>query len=415
MKKLITVLFVLGLTLPVNAQIDLKDKLKGAINPDELITLSEAIPFDQAIQMLSKVSEKIAGKRIVIIANDSLKKPIGIEIDKMQYKKALFIIVQYHNLIVEETQTTLIVRRKDESKLSLDPKTYAPITEREVKISAVIFEANLDDLKERGINWEYLLSQAGITLDPNLITLPSTASSTTAAPTPTSSQFQVSTSTSFNLGKWDGTATGLFKFFETENLGQIIARPIITARNGVLGKTQVGDEFSIKEKDFAGNLVDRFYPTGTIIQVTPYIYNEEGLNYVLLKLTVERSSVLSRDATSTDVSKNVITTDVLLLDGEETALGGLFQNQDVTIRRGIPFLKDLPWWVLGIRYLTGYDSKELIKKEIIMLIKAQIIPSLKDRIQKMKEDAALQNLRQENSDAMDKYKKQILQKENETK
>jgi general secretion pathway protein D len=410
MKKIITILFVLGLTLSINAQIDLKDKLRGYVNPEELVTLSENIPFDQAIQVLSKVSEKIAGKRIVLAAGDSLKKPIGVEISNMQYKKALFIIVQYHNLIVQETQTTLIVRKKDETKLNLDAKTYASVTEREVKISAVIFEANLDDMRERGVNWEFLLSQAGISIDPSLITSPVTTSSSTSTTT-TSSQFQVSGSTSYNIGKWDGTATGLLKFFETENLGQIIARPIITARNGVLGSTHVGDEFSIKEKDFAGNLVDKFYPTGTIIEATPYIYSEEGLNYVLLKLKVERSSVLSRDATSTDVSKNVVTTDVLLLDGEETAIGGLFQNQEVVIRRGIPFLKDLPWWFLGIRYLTGYDSKEFIKKEIVMLIKVQIVPSLKDRVQKLKEDAALQNIRQENSDAMDKLKKQIQEKE----
>jgi len=416
MKKLITILILFVLTFTVNAQIDLQDKLKGAVNPDELVSLSETITFDQAIQVLSKVSEKITGKKIVSSVN--LTTPIGVEIDKWPYKKALFVIVQYNNLIVDETESTVIIKRKDESKTKLAKETYAPIDEREVKISAVLFEANIDDLRERGINWEFLLSQSGLSIGTKIITLQeqqqqqsSSATNTTIIQKPPT--YEINNSTNFATGKWDGTATGLFRFLETNNLGEIIARPIITARDGVEGKTQIGNDFSIKERDFAGNLIDKFYPTGTIITATPHIFNEQGITYVLLKLNIERSSVVARDALSTNVSKNVVTTDVLLLDGEETAIGGLFENQEISVRRGIPFLKDLPWWVFGIRYLTGYDSQETVRKEVIMLIKAELLPSLKDRIEKIKEDSALRDIRHENFDKMDKLKKQLEKKEDQ--
>jgi len=416
MKKLITILILFVLTFTVNAQIDLQDKLKGAVNPDELVSLSETITFDQAIQVLSKVSEKITGKKIVSTVN--LTTPIGVEIDKWPYKKALFVIVQYNNLIVDETESTVIIKRKDESKTKLAKETYAPIDEREVKISAVLFEANIDDLRERGINWEFLLSQSGLSIGTKIITLQeqqqqqsSSATNTTIIQKPPT--YEINNSTNFATGKWDGTATGLFRFLETNNLGEIIARPIITARDGVEGKTQIGNDFSIKERDFAGNLIDKFYPTGTIITATPHIFNEQGITYVLLKLNIERSSVVARDALSTNVSKNVVTTDVLLLDGEETAIGGLFENQEISVRRGIPFLKDLPWWVFGIRYLTGYDSQETVRKEVIMLIKAELLPSLKDRIEKIKEDSALRDIRHENFDKMDKLKKQLEKKEDQ--
>jgi general secretion pathway protein D len=418
MKKLLIILFLFGLTFSVNAQIDLQEKLKGAVNPDELVSLSETITFDQAIQVLSKVSEKITGKRIVSTVN--LKTPIGVEIDKWPYKKALFVIVQYNNLIVEETESTLIVKKKEEAKTAtLTKDVYAPVDEREVKISATLFEANIDDLRERGINWEFLLSQSGLSLGTKIITLQEQQQQQSTAATgqtqviqkpPT---YEINNSTNFTMGKWDGTATGLFRFLETNNLGEIIARPIITARDGVEGKTQIGNDFSIKERDFAGNLIDKFYPTGTIITATPHIFTEQGINYILLKLNIERSSVVSRDALSTDVSKNTVSTDVLLLDGEETAIGGLFENQEISVRRGIPFLKDLPWWVLGIRYLTGYESQETVRKEVIMLIKAELLPSLKDRINKIKENSALRDLRQENFDKMDSYKKQLEKKENQ--
>jgi len=75
-----------------------------------------------------------------------------------------------------------------------------------------------------------------------------------------------------------------------------------------------------------------------------------------------------------------------MLNGEETIIGGLFTNEEVVTRSGIPFLKDLPWWVFGIRYLTGSDKKEVIKREIVIVIKVEILPPLKERIAQKKGD-----------------------------
>ena len=175
--------------------------------------------------------------------------------------------------------------------------------------------------------------------------------------------------------------------------------------NGVQGRTQVGSDISIKERDFSGNLIDRFYSTGTIIEVTPYLYNEDGIDYIYLKLKVERSSA-QPDVLSTEIRKTLATTSVLLLDGEETAIGGLFVNEEATVRRGVPFLKDLPWWVFGLKYIFGYDSKEYATKEIIMLIKADILPSLKERISTKKDEGALRKEIKANIEALEKYKKE---------
>jgi type IV pilus assembly protein PilQ len=42
-------------------------------------------------------------------------------------------------------------------------------------------------------------------------------------------------------------------------------------------------------------------------------------------------------------------------------------------------LKDLPWWVLGIRYLTGSDQTILTKKEVVILLKADLLKTLETR------------------------------------
>lgn len=411
MKKLIVIFILFGLMLTTHGQIDLKDKLKGYVRPDELVTLSETISFDQAIQVISIVSEKISGKKVVSLV--SITTPIGIEIDNMQYRKALLIIVQYNNLFLEEAEFTIIVRRKSDVKGKGD-SSFVSIDEREVKISAVMFEANIAEMREQGINWEFLLSQTGLSVGGKLVSFQDQTSTTAGQTTQNPPQFNLNSKSTFSMGPWDGTATALFKFFEDENLGKIISRPVITAINGKQGKTQVGSDFSIKERDFAGNLIDKFYQSGTIIEVTPNIMTDEGIDYVYLKVRMEKSSVII-GSLSTEKPKTEVTTNLLLLNGEETAIGGLITNEETTVRRGIPFLKDLPWWVLGLRYIFGYDQVSLSQREIILLIKAEILPTLKERFAKPKEQTILKKAIDQQRSDLEKYKEQATKKEKDVK
>ena len=45
----------------------------------------------------------------------------------------------------------------------------------------------------------------------------------------------------------------------------------------------------------------------------------------------------------TIVNKAKANTNLLMLDGEEVVIGGLYTSTTSTVRTGIPFLKDLPW------------------------------------------------------------------------
>jgi len=411
MKKLFIICMLVGLTVTfeTQAQADLQQKLKGYVNPEELVTLSETIPFTQAIEVMSKVSEKLTGKKIVCTAN--LTTPIGVEIEKMSYKKALIIIAQFNNLTVEETENATVVKRKDADKaVSAKEGTYAAVDEREVKISAVIFEADVNTMHEKGINWQALFSQSGLSVAGNLITASSSDSSSSSSSSTSSSSpsFTATAESNFKIGKTDGTITAALNFFETENLGKVISRPTISVVNGQKGRTQVGSDVAIKERDFSGNLIDRFYSTGTIIEVTPYIYNQDGIDYVYLDTKVEKSSALTgSSSTITEITKTAASTKLLMLDNEEVAIGGLFVNDETTIRRGIPFLKDLPWWFFGLKYIFGYDQISINNKEIILLIKVNITPTLKERIEQKKQERMLNKEWQKQTDDMQQYKDDI--------
>jgi type IV pilus assembly protein PilQ len=348
-------------------------RLKDYNNPDELVTLSQSLPFNEAVALLSKVSESTTGKRVVSTVNSD--NPIGIEIESMPYDKALFMIVQYAGLVMEEKEDVIIVKRLQGEEVKPD-EIYASVDSREVKISAVFFEVDVARTKEVGIDWKFLLSQNGLDLGTELIT--QTQSTTEAKVNP--SQYNISGASEFNLGDFYGQATAVFRFFESNNLGEIIASPNIVVRDKNKGRIQVGSDFSVRTRDFAGNIVEKFFPTGTIIEVTPHVYKENGIDYVLLNILVERSSFLLNEQT-TEIKKTNASTQVLVLNGEETILGGLFVNEQTVVRNGIPFLKDLPWWVFGIRYLTGSDQTIDSKKELVILLKTELLPTLKERLE----------------------------------
>ncbi|MFH1194108.1 MAG: hypothetical protein V1720_00270 [bacterium] len=408
MRKITTILILFFAAVVLHAQTE-KELVKqlGGYNPEELVTLSETITYNQAIAVLSKVSEKLTGKRIVSTIQST--EAIGITIDKIPYMKALLIIVQYRNLMFEERENVIVVRNKDiDTKANLPADKYASVESREVKISALFFEANLSEMRERGINWSWLLSQSGISIGSEFITFGVT-DSTAKASTPS---FDLNTNTEFEMGNFAGNASAAFRFFESENIGEIIAQPSISVRDGQAGRIQIGSDISIKRQDFAGNVLETFYSTGSIIQVTPYIFTEDGLDYVLCKLDVQRSSA-NPDITRTEITKTQAATEILLLNGEETVIGGLYTTEESTVRNGIPFLKDLPWWVFGIRYLTGYDSKKVTKKEVMILIKIDIVPTLKERVAQKKSEVLIREQMEKDEDVMNRIKLEIEKKKQE--
>jgi general secretion pathway protein D len=359
-------------------------RFKTYNNPDELVTLAQTLPFNSALELLSKVSESTTGKRIVSTVDK--EDPIGIEIENMPYDKALLIIVQYSGFIFEEKEDVIVVKRPGKDPADdRTPETYASVNSREVKISAVFFEMDVNESRQRGIDWKFLLSGKGFNIGSEIISETKQAQQDGGSGSGQQQQgippsWRLGSSAEGQIGNFFGEATAVFKFFEQENLGEILASPNIIVRDKNQGRIQIGSDFSVRTRDFAGNTIERFFPTGTIIEVMPHVYTEEGIDYCLLNVMVERSTFQTSELV-TEIRKTTANTQVLMFNGEETVLGGLFVNEEAIVRNGIPVLKDLPWWFFGLRYIFGSDQKIVNKKELVILLKAEIVPTLKERSQ----------------------------------
>jgi general secretion pathway protein D len=395
LKPALFTLLMAVLILPVAAQNKLPQEYTTA---DEIITLSADMSFEQAFIILSKISIAKEGK--IIIDPAKRQGRIDVDIVNLPWKKAFEVILKAHRLkYVEHEKFYEVVG--DVEQVSED-KTKVTMTSREVRIEAIFFEGDRHALAESGVDWSFLRSgntmSGGFTVN--------------GASSVSSDIVEGNLSYSTNSGGIDYTVSGMFKAFESQNLGRILAQPYIVVLSGREGRIQVGQDFSIKTRDFAGNIIDNFFSTGTILTVIPTTFSENGVNYVHLKIHAERSNALP-DAVSTTINKSQADTQVLLLDGESTMVGGLYNREYKSVRKGVPYLKDLPWWVFGLRYLFGYDLKDGTDKELMVLLKASIIPDLKTRAGTSlkslnevfdKDQENYQNKMQQNWDSTDDFK-----------
>lgn len=358
-------------------------------SPEELVSIAPTASMDKALAAISEVSKKFVGK--IIIDTQHRIMPINIDIQGMPWRDALEAICWKNDIWYTEYESYIQITAAGggegggaASGATGNPeiqKELATFKSREIKISCVFLEANLQRLDEVGINWNFMKSTSNVTVD----------AAFTAADRVSSTIFKAQVTPKLKFANMDF----IVQFFSNYDLGEVIASPSVVVRSGEEGRIQVGEDFSIKERDFAGNLIDKFYSAGAIMKVHPQVITEQGVNFVHMVVEVERSSV-TPGSVSTIVAKSKASTNVLLLDGEETIIGGLYGTETSTIRTGVPFLKDLPWYVFGLRYIFGYNKEEMKKKELIILLKADIVPTLQERIaQKIKADGVYEQWREE--------------------
>ncbi len=349
------------------------------VSPEQIVTLTADLSIREAIEILSSTALSAAGKAIV--DPEERANPIGIDIYHRHWRDALELMLAHNRLwYIEGTESFLVFKPKlgPTGKPLFIPTgaedpTRITASTREVKIEAVFFEGDRKTLREIGINWSSLI-------DGKL----TVGGEVTGADQLSSSILSLSASGSGTSGNTEVKVEALMQAMESLDKGNIIARPEVTVADRKTGRIQVGQDFSVRTRDFAGNTIEEFFSVGTILEVIPTIVFGDERAYIHLHIHAERSTV-TPDPVTTTVNKTETDTDVLLYDGEQTAIGGLYVTKNNSTRRGIPFLKDLPWWVLGFRYLFGYNRDEKEISELVILMRAHLMPEASSRFSRRTE------------------------------
>ena len=400
MKRMIILAVCIVLTsLTVSAQNNRERRLllNDYVSPEELVSMSKTLPFDKAVLLFSDFSKKYMNKIIVDVSNN--KKPIGVDVENTYWYQAFESVLRANDLWYDEREEFFYVYSpKDSQKVAgtittgsgavisaaVDSTGKVLLKQRDVKISSVFFTVDVVKSLNAGINWSFFYSgdttQAG------------------SRPTQFGTEFYggfQDPKASASSGSSSGGSTispgffgrfvpaisftnvsALITFFQSNQLGDVLSGPTITVSSGKKGRIQVGQDIFITTRDISGNTIQQPLSSGIIIDVKPTVYEEKEIKFINLEVTAERSTASPGPV----INKSTASTFNVLYDGEEMVMGGLYTTVESAERGGVPYLKDLPWWVFGLKYLFGYDKQTNTTQELIILMKAELIPTLEERV-----------------------------------
>lgn len=406
-------IFLLCSTASSQDRDNLPREFREYTNPEEIVTFDRTTSFARAVDVINEFAQQFRGK--IVINRTETSGEIGISVPPMHWMDALKLILRVNNLyLVEQPEYYEIVTRES-LEAETQPQTtgatgqtgggegpVATTQTHEVRINAIFFEGNRRALREIGVDWSTISEnvpdeilgggdggqggggqgggQGGDrpSIPDSRFDGPFVQINSKGAQDVSENVFN----SLINFGEIGNTGIrvqALFSAFEADNLGEILASPTVKVMDGQEGQIQVGQDFSIKQRDIAGNVVENFFSVGTILTVTPQVITQNDTTFIHLDIAAERSSA-QPDPVSTVINKQEAETQSLLLDGEATVIAGLYRAEKVEVRRGLPILKDLPPWFFGLRYLFGYTSNDQQMRELVIVLQASLEPTIPERI-----------------------------------
>ena len=403
-------------------------QLRTYIPPDQIVSFLPGTPFNEFATLLNPIFTRVTGKQV--IDPEGRMTPIGVSISGMHFIDAFELVLERQGLGFRETDSYFIIEPvvdpMDVQTVGTDGPSSrgaegalppATALSREIRIDAHIFELNLTRLKEIGTNWASIFGQQGGGGTGGGGTGGGTGGGGTGQGGQ-SLQFFLNTETAFDAV--DGIIEGpdrinfsdlvrLFRYFESVGAGETIASPSVTVQSGEQGRIQSGSDIPVTLQDFAGNTVTQYIATGIIIDVLPTLISDasdarrdpeiEPVEFIHLDVKVEKSSG-SPSAAGVTIDKNQTDTQVLLLDGEQTVIGGLFSTEESVSRRGVPILKSIPL----IKYLFSYESKTVTQRELLIVLQARVMEPLRVRAGRAFPTNIYQRERQDVQQRLDRFK-----------
>lgn len=264
-------------------------------------------------------------------------------------------------IVADAATNSLLVRSsaRDYRQLltTISQLDVAPL---QVMVNAVIAQITLGDETRFGVDWSRVAENAAMTPVEN-------TAQTTFTP--------VLNGLMFTRSFLDGAARveATLEAIAQNNEVRLLARPSLMVTNNQEGEIRIGAEVPIEQGQSIGtggfattNI--QYRPTGIELYITPQI-NEDGV----VSLTI-RQVLSSVDSAASGINNNPvfnnqeISTTVVVNNGENVVLGGLIQDEDENLNRGVPLLNQIP--VIG--GLFSYQQLSTERRELFIVLRPEI-------------------------------------------
>ncbi len=285
--------------------------------------------------------------RIIFVNNSSAEELKSALQNIVSQRGKIDVDLGSNALIVNDTEP--VIDKIAEMVKSLDKKTF------QVDINAKLVEVDVEATRELGINWGLLnlhasgLSGIGSVEVNNSI--PSSAGTV-----------------KFGTVRSWGELTAVLEMLEKSNKASIISNPRITTMDNREARILVGKEIPLIVADEAGNPITELTKIGIMLKVTPHVNADRTIT---LDMHPEVSELQS-EATAQGgiiISTSEADTRVVVQNGSTAVIGGLIKNVQTNTKRGVPFLKDVPF--LGRLFSSSSMSDK--KQELVIFVTPTIV------------------------------------------
>ncbi|MBX3708580.1 MAG: type IV pilus secretin PilQ [Gammaproteobacteria bacterium] len=154
------------------------------------------------------------------------------------------------------------------------------------------------------------------------------------------------------------------KLIALENAGhaELISSPSLFTTNQQPASIEAGEEVPYQEVSEGGGTAVVFKKAVLGLKVTPQVLPN---NNVLLQLQINQDRPNSRTVMGMPViSTRQMVTSVLVKSGQTIVLGGIYESNKETTRRGIPMLSEIP--LLGLLFKQSNTRKN--KRELLIFV-----------------------------------------------
>jgi len=165
-----------------------------------------------------------------------------------------------------------------------------------------------------------------------------------------------------------GEITAILDMLEQSNKANIISNPRITTMDNREASILVGKEIPLIVADEAGNPITELTKIGIMLKVIPHVNADKTIT---LDLHPEVSELQSESTAQGGViiSTSEADTRVVVRNGETAVIGGLIKKVKTDLKRGVPFLMDVPI-IGGIFSSTSSTDK---KQELVIFVTPTIV------------------------------------------
>jgi general secretion pathway protein D len=369
----------------------------------------ENATFQQAMDLLTnmnKLRDKVLNESTVLLfpATPDKSKQYNdltvrtFHLSYMDAKKAVNLVrtmLQVKKIHVNEESNSLIVRDTSDVVDVVGKILEAnDVPDPEVVLEVEVMEITDNNAQNLGLLLSNYNVQLGAFSPGNATAGPQLLSTSSLAPTTSTnvSGTTVTTTTDvtvnnllkvFSMGGYSGfvtVPTAQYNFGKTLTKGEVLSNPKIRVRNKEKAKFNVGQRVPITTTTLNGTLSQvnvQYVDVGVKLNAEP---NIQLNNEIIIKLSLEVSSILSKEIVGGSASPtSVVTigtrnldTVLSLKDGETSVIGGLIQNTQNNTKQKIYLLSDIP--LIG-PLLTNNDTSKN-KTELILAITPRLVRSV---------------------------------------